>query len=223
MRDILLIFLGFLVFGVLVNYVLFYREREHKSNTRFLFSERLLVFVIEIVIAVIGFGITLAITNANEQQLEKDKAIHMLEQTIEYTDVQIERERAYLKDHSKGNIETRILLNSDVVSIDYYRNILSNEVILQNANMKTYGELMRYLSWMQQCDDRAHAAGADDETIYNNLYWRCAYLKKVRDFLWVCYSELIGELTAEEAANWCKEIKNAEVNGYDVMTPAMAP
>ena len=57
------------------------------------------MFFIEIFIAVVGFGITLVIANVNEYQIAKEKAIVMLEQTVEFTDRQLEMDRNYLVSH----------------------------------------------------------------------------------------------------------------------------
>ena len=207
---IFLVFCAFFAVGICVNFVLYRRETQHKKSTRFITSERLFVFFIEILIAIIGFGVTLAITNANEQQVEKDKAIRMLQQTIEYTDKQLTSERSYLNMHKNGKITTEGLLVSNVINMDYYDNILSNEVVLQNANMNTYGDLMRYLAWVEGRDERAQTA--EESEVYQHLYRRYIFLKQVRELLQVCCDEMSGKITAEEAAERCKEIKADQQN-----------
>ena len=54
--TIMLLFFSFLVLGVGFNFFLFYQEKKNKKSTRFITSERLLVFIIEILIAVIGLS-----------------------------------------------------------------------------------------------------------------------------------------------------------------------
>ncbi len=231
-------FAVFLIAGVVFNFVLYYQDKHHEQNSSFITSERLLIFVVEIVIAVIGFGVTLSITNANERAIEKEKAVQMLTQTIQYTDRQISDERSYLKMHSKGEIDDRKLFNSNVISLTYYENILSNEVILQNANMNTYGDIMRYLLWIENSNERAEAAlakaeaapeqdaqAAEDGTqkkstteVYNQMYWRCAYLRKARDLLSVCCDELEGDMTAKEASEMRKQIADLPLRGYECIT-----
>jgi hypothetical protein len=156
-------------------------------------------------IAVIGFGVTLAFTNANELQLEKEKAICMLEQTVEFTESQLTREKNYLDMYKTDKIDAKTLLISDVISLDYYDNILSNEVILQNANMNTYGEIMRYMEWIEYYDSTAKTAEGD--AIYSKLYNRYSNMKKVSELLTVCRDEMRGDITSEEALELCKEIK----------------
>ena len=207
---IFLVFCTFFAVGICANFVLYRREKQHKKSTHFITSERLFVFFIEILIAIIGFGVTLAITNANEQQVEKDKAIRMLQQTIEYTDKQLASERSYLNMHKNGKITTEGLLVSNVINMDYYDNILSNEVVLQNANMNTYGDLMRYLAWVEGRDERAQTA--EESEVYQHLYRRYIFLKQVRELLQVCCDEMSGKITAEEAAERCKEIKADQQN-----------
>ena len=207
---IFLVFCTFFAVGICANFVLYRREKQHKKSTRFITSERLFVFFIEILIAIIGFGVTLAITNANEQQVEKDKAIRMLQQTIEYTDKQLTSERSYLNMHKNGKITTEGLLVSNVINMDYYDNILSNEVVLQNANMNTYGDIMRYLAWVEGRDERAQTA--EESEVYQHLYRRYIFLKQVRELLQVCCDEMSGKITAAEAAERCKEIKADQQN-----------
>lgn len=227
--------LAFLL-GVGANYFLFSREVKHKENTKFITSERLLVFVIEILIAVIGFGLTLAITNANERQIEKEKAIQMLEQTIEYTDKQISMEGSYLRMHNKDELSDGSLILSSVINMNYYENILSNEVILQNADMVTYGEIMKFLVWIENASERAEkiyeeekaakeTAGTEEKEaesasskVYKQMYDRWIHLKKTRDMLSICCDELSGKMTREEASELRKQVKNAEKSGYECIT-----
>ena len=138
-------------------------------------------------------------------QLEKEKAICMIEQTIEFTDNQITREKKYLNMYKAEEINDKSLKLSNVISLDYYDNILSNEVILQNANMNTYGEIMRYMEWIEYYDSTAKTAEGD--AIYSKLYNRYANMKKVSELLTVCRDEMRGDITPEEAMELCKEIK----------------
>ena len=203
--KIIVLFALFLIAGIGANFFLFYQEKTNKKSNKFITSERLFVFIIEILIAVIGFGVTLAFTNANELQLEKEKAICMIEQTIEFTDSQITREKNYLNMYKEEKIEAKALQLSNVISLDYYDNILSNEVILQNANMNTYGEIMRYMEWIEFYDSTAKTAEGD--AIYSKLYNRYANMKKVSELLTVCRDEMRGDITSEEAMELCKESK----------------
>ena len=203
--KIIVLFALFLIAGIGANFFLFYQEKTNKKSNKFITSERLFVFIIEILIAVIGFGVTLAFTNANELQLEKEKAICMIEQTIEFTDNQITREKKYLNMYKAEEINDKSLKLSNVISLDYYDNILSNEVILQNANMNTYGEIMRYMEWIEYYDSTAKTAEGD--AIYSKLYNRYSNMKKVSELLTVCRDEMRGDITSEEAMELCKEIK----------------
>ena len=203
--KIIILFALFLIAGIGANFFLFYQEKTNKKSNKFITSERLFVFIIEILIAVIGFGVTLAFTNANELQLEKEKAICMLDQTIEFTDSQITREKNYLNMYKEEKVEAKALQLSNVISLDYYDNILSNEVILQNANMNTYGEIMKYMEWIEYYDSTAKTAEGD--AIYSKLYNRYSNMKKVSELLTVCRDEMRGDITSEEALELCKEIK----------------
>ena len=203
--NIIIVFSLFLIAGIGANFFLFYQEKTNKKSNKFITSERLFVFIIEILIAVIGFGVTLAFTNANEMQLEKEKAICILEQTVEFTDSQLTREKNYLDMYKADKIDAKTLLISDVISLDYYDNILSNEVILQNANMNTYGEIMKHMEWIEYYDSTAKTAEEDD--IYAKLWNRHSNLKKTSELLTICCDEMSGEITAEEALELCKEIK----------------
>ena len=107
--KIIVLFALFLIAGIGANFFLFYQEKTNKKSNKFITSERLFVFIIEILIAVIGFGVTLAFTNANELQLEKEKAICMIEQTIEFTDSQITREKNYLNMYKEEKIEAKAI------------------------------------------------------------------------------------------------------------------
>ena len=203
--KILLLFLPFLAFGIWFTFCLFDQDVHNKKSTRFIGSERLLVFFIEIVIAVIGFGITLAITNMNERQLQKEQSVHMLQQTIEYTDRQLEMDRKYLVSHNKESISDLKLRASDVISMEFYYNILSDETILQNANMNTYGELMRYMKWVEYHDQRAKEV--EGSQVYTYLYQRYDKLQKARDLMQICCDEMKGTITAKQAADLVHDVK----------------
>ena len=216
--SILLAFLTFLILGIFFNFLLFTKEKSEQKNEKFLSSERFIVFIIEILVAVIGFGVTLSITNSYEHQVKREKAIHMLNQTIEYTDSQISREQAYLVMFDDGEIEGKSLVNASIIVVDYYNNILSNEVVLENASMHTYGEILKYLEWVEQHDKAAKEA-TEDSKIRSEMYWRYCYLKKARDMMVICSDEISGDISPKEAYEKRKEIKEAKVNGYECIMP----
>lgn len=107
-----------------------------------------MVFFIEILIAVIGFGVTLGVTNSNERQMEKEKAITMMEQTIEFTDNQLAREKSYLNMYNQEKITSELLQNSSVVSLDYYKNVLGTDEIMQNSDIQIWERLRICLSYV---------------------------------------------------------------------------
>ena len=208
--NILIWFFGFLIIGIGCSFCLFNQDVKNKKSTKFITSERLLVFLIEIFIAVIGFGITLTITNDNEHQLAKENAILMLEQTIDFTDRQLEMDRKYLVSHNKDNISDGKLQISDVISMEFYYNILSDETVLQNANMNTYGELIRYMTWVENYDERAQVCEASK--VYGYLYQRYTNLQKARDLMQICCDEMSGKITTEEAAELCHDVKYGDTD-----------
>jgi len=203
--NLFLPFSVFILLGISMNYYLFKQDQGKKKTKGFFTSERFFVFTIEILIAVIGFGITLSITNANERQMEKETASQMISQVIEFTDRQIERERSYLNMYKKETLTAEGLRVSNRINLDYYNNILSTDVVLQNANMNTYGDIMTYLLWIEQRDDLARDAEGD--RIYNYMVQRYNHLKKLREFLVICHDELTGNISAEEAKQRCRDIK----------------
>ncbi|MBQ2774936.1 MAG: hypothetical protein IJF40_03465 [Clostridia bacterium] len=208
---LIILFFALLFLGFGCNFLLFRQDRDEKKSKHFFTSERLLVFFIEILIAVIGFGVTLFITNAYERQVEKDKALQMLEQVVVYTENQVIDERNYLRMYDKGEIKANVFLNSSVVNTDYYESILTNEFILQNANMKTHGEIMRYLVWIEQSTTLAKEA-TDESYMRAEMYWRYAYFLKFYNLLAISYDELNSTITEEEAAELCEKICQRSLN-----------
>ncbi len=211
----LILIMGCLISGIFCNFILFRQEKRNEKSSKFLTSERFLVFTIEILVAVIGFGFTLTITNDNERMIEKEKAIQMIEQTLEFTDNQLKRERSYLATYKKGDINTSKVVNSNVINLKYYENILSNELILQNVNMNTYGEIMKYLVWIEHCNERiadelndeAIKSSTFNEKIYSEMYYRNKHLKNIQDILSICQREMSGEISEEEANSECYNIR----------------
>ncbi len=195
---LIVLFFVLLILGFVCSFILFRQDRDERKSKRFFSSERLLVFFIEILIAVIGFGITLFITNGYERQIEKEKAIQMLTQTIEYTEKQAETEKAYLRMYDDGDIERNVFLNSSVFNMTYYESILTHELILKNANMNIHGNIMGYLVWIEQATERAENATTESK-MRSEMMWRYAYFLKVRNLLIVSRDELAGDITAEKA------------------------
>ena len=206
MYKFLFILFGFFILvGVLFNYLLYRQDRKKDKDIRFITSERLLLFGVEILVAIIGFGLTLSIANYNERQVEKENAIQMMSQVIEFTDRQLDREKNYLNMYKKGTISAKGLRNSNVISLEYYYNVLSIDTVLQNTNMNTYGDMMTYLQWIEQRNQFAREAS--EEHIYTYLKQRYNHLIKFRELLSVCHDELAGIITAEEAKQNCHDIK----------------
>lgn len=198
---------GLTFIGIMFNFILFRQDRDEKKSRWFFTSERLLLFVVEILIAVIGFGITLNVTNNNERQIEKENALQMMEQTISYMDKQIKDERDYLRMYNDEELTAKGLLLSSVVNTEYYESILTNELILQNANMNIQGDIMRYLVWIEQKSERAKEAEDEDE-MYRQMYSRYGCFIKVRNLLQVSYDQLNGTITEEEVTEKWKEIRS---------------
>ena len=71
--------------------------------------------------------------------------------------------------------------------------------------MNTYGEIMRYMEWIEYYDSTAKTVEGD--AIYSKLYNRYSNMKKVSELLTVCRDEMRGDITSEEAMELCKEIK----------------
>ena len=211
--EISIFFSAFLIVGILFNFYLFKKENKEGKKTEFLTSERLIVFFVEIFVAVLGFGLTLYVTNDNQNKIEEAKALQMLSQAIEYTDREIEEESAYFDMYRNGEIETRVYLNSSVTNLDYYNNVMSNELILQNVNMVAYGYFMDYLVRVNDTDTRARTS-SDPTEIRMEMEWRYKYLKKIRDLLIVCRDEMAGTITTEEANEMCAEINKKPLSEY---------
>ena len=102
--------------------------------------------------------------------------------------------------------------------MEFYYNILSNETILQNANMNTYGELMRYMEWVEYNDQRAKEV--EDNKVYGYLYQRYVKLQKARDLMQICCDEMSGKITTEEAADLCHDVKYGDNNSSSSISPA---
>ncbi len=95
---------------------------------------------------------------------------------------------------------------------------MSDETILQNANMNTYGELMRYMKWVEYNDQRAKEV--EGSKVYTYLYQRYETLKKARDMMQICCDEMSGEITTEEAAELCHDVKYGDTNKNASTSPA---
>ncbi len=195
--------------GVFLNFLLYRQEKKDTKNKRFITSEHLVVFIIEIIVAVIGFGITLNVTNANERNIEKEQAIQMLEQTINYTETQLSSHYSYTKSYQNGEISLEELKISNVINFDYYDNILSCEAILQNVNMSTYGDLMRYLQWAKNTDERIKLTSTKEVIIAYNEN-RGKHILKLQKLLEICVDELKGDISNEEASAECESIRRAD-------------
>lgn len=213
--EIFMIFCGFMLLGILCNLFLFVREKHPKEKEKFLTSKRLLVFIVEILIAVIGFGLTITITNINEEDVETKKAREIIAQAIEYTENEIEEEGRYLEMYSQDMMGTVVYLNSSVTNLDYYNSVMSNDVIMQNVNVVAYGYFMDYLVRVRDTDERARAL-TDKSAIITEMTWRCQYLKKIRDLLDVCHDEMAGGISAEEAIIRCKAVNESDLGEYQL-------
>ena len=202
-------FVALIVLSVLVCYLRYCQDKKEGKEVshNFFTSERLFVFFIEIVIAFLGFGMTLTIANANERQMEKQTAVQMTEQVIAYMDSQVEREYRYLLSYDSGKMTADTLRVSSVSNTAYFDSVLTNELILQNANMTIHGDIMRYVMWADWATNKANEATEDDK-IREYLWDRYAYHLKVRSLLQVSRDEMTGAITAETADDRRQDIKS---------------
>lgn len=204
---VFIIFFFVFVAGILCNFLLFRQDKNALKNTRFITSERLIIFIVEIFIAVIGFGVTLGITNENERNIEKEQAIQMLEQAIDYSDMQASVHNTYIAMYNNQEISLEELIVSDVINFDYYDNILASETVLQNADMKTYGDIMLFLQWAKNNDEKIKTTSDNDKQIAY-IQQRGRNLLKLNCLLKTCVKELNGQISTEDASKECRSIRN---------------
>lgn len=192
--------------GVLLSFILYRNTRNHNEDKNFLSSEKLLTYFIEIIIAVVGFGLTLNFSNENERRLEEENVIQILEQAKEYTSDRVSVSVTYYEPYENKELDWDYVENICMVNFDYYDNILADSQIIKHVDMYVYGYMMQCVLWSKQENEKMLLA--EDEAIaYEHMKSRDQNIYKIGELLDLCIKEMKGEIEKEEAEQYCMALK----------------
>lgn len=186
-----------ILFGMVLSFSLFKNDLKDVKIKKFIKSERFLGFFLQIVIAFLGFGVTLGISNANERRIEKNHVIEMLEQSIEFTENRLQNSYEYQISYEQNDISIIEYLDSNRIPFDYYNNLFGNDLIMENINMNAYGYILQYLNWAIDTEETAFNQ-KDKEDVAYYFEKRNEHLKTMDEIVQQSCKQLKGELSKEE-------------------------
>ena len=191
--------------GIALSFNLFKNDLKNVKIKNFIKSERFLGFILQIVIAFLGFGITLGVSNKNERRIEKNHVIEMLEQSSEFTENRLQNSYEFQISYEQKDISLTEYLDSNRIPFDYYNNLFSNDLIMENINMNAYGYILQYLNWA--IDTEEMAFNQTDKT--NAVYYfekRNEHLKTMDEIVQQSCKQVKGELSEEELASFISNL-----------------
>ena len=188
--------------GVFLNYILYKNGKNHNEDKYFWSSEKFLTFLIEIIIAVVGFGLTLNFSNENERKREEEVVIQMLEQAKQYTEDLVEFNVTNYQFYDNNEYDWVYLEHVNTVNLNYYNNILTDPQVIRQVDMFVYGYMMQCLLWVEREDEYMRSL-EDEELAYRYMKFRDQNIYKIELLLDICIKELKGEIDEEEAEKLC--------------------
>lgn len=196
---IILLALGSTLLGIALSFNLFRNDLENVKIKKFIKSERFLGFILQIVIAFLGFGVTIGVSNANERKIEKNHVIEMLEQSIEFTENRLRNSYEFQISYEQNDISLTEYLDSNRIPFDYYNNLFGNDLIMENINMNAYGYILQYLNWAIDTEEVAFEQEDKTSAIYY-FEKRNEHLKTMDEIVQQSCKQVKGELSEEELA-----------------------
>ena len=195
----ILLALGSTLLGIALSFYLFRNDLKNVKIKNFIKSERFLGFILQIVIAFLGFGVTLGVSNANERRIEKKHVIEMLEQSIEFTENRLQNSYEYQISYEQNDISLTEYLDSNRIPFDYYNNLFGNDLIMENINMNAYGYILQYLNWAIDTEETAFNQKDKTDAVYY-FEKRNEHLETMDEIVQQSCKQVKGELSEEELA-----------------------
>lgn len=157
------------VFGVVFERVLFNNKLAHKENRKFLSSEYLLDFVIEVITIVLACVITLGATGIYTEMKERNQCLQILDQTVALGAKQIDSNIRWYGKLKNGNTSREELARRDTMPLSFYESVAEDPAVVSNIDMNGHYEVVRYLTAVNvsqsRLDEQIYDAGVTDESI----------------------------------------------------------
>ena len=215
MTTIMTIIICLAIFiGIIFKYVLFCKREVLLKDLHFFTSEYFLAFAIEIITMVISCIIGIKIAHWDENNKEKENIICILEQTNQFSYEQYRGHAQHFEMYENEDISINALAIATNLNMNYYENILADQAIIKNVDMHAYGNIMRYIDWINSYNKLCNNETADDETRLSDIKIRDAYYCKLMDALDICLNDLNGEYTDVELIDAYNELATKELTQY---------
>lgn len=189
-----------ILLGVSLKYLIFHKEKISNDSKCFITSKMMLEFLVEIIVIFLGLFISMALTQWENNEKEKELAVTTLEQACEFAQEQYDDIHEYLLsyDHELHHNSHMLELNT-ALDMEYYRNIVSDEIIIKHLNTHTYGIFNKYVNYIEILDSQMEDLDFEDDGIMHfMLTIREKYFARLITIIDVCALEASGELTEEE-------------------------
>lgn len=208
MIKVYLIFVASVVVGIALNWFLFYR----KPKVRFIESEELWGFILQIIIAIVGFGLTLVLSNNVEREQDKSYVVEMLEQSSDFTSNRLELSLEYIEEYQDKRSTWEGFSLSNKITFNYYDNLFSNSQVMEYLDMNAYGHMLQYLLWAKELETMA-LEESNINIAFDYYKTRDEHLFKMDKIVQACCEELKGNMSKEELKEYIAEIKKEQ---YDL-------
>ena len=208
MSQSLSIIVAIVVFiGIIFKYFIFRRESADEKPHHFFTSRILLEFTVDIIIIFMGHFISMGITQWDNDIKERENAVMTLEQACEFAQEQYNEIHRYVEKYESSdrkNVYQMELYTS--LDLDYYDNVISNDVIIKHLSTHTYGIFSKYLKYLEVLESQIEEID-DKNTIVKHqmIKVRESFFGRLITILDICTLEASGKLSAEEY-NKLKEI-----------------
>lgn len=132
--------------GVVFERVLFINKSMHKENRKFLSSEYLLDFVVEVITIVLACFITLGASGIYNEMEERNQCIQILDQTVALGSKQIKSNIQWYGYLTGDKTSRKELALRDTMPVSFYESIVEDPIVVSNIDMNGHYEVVRYLT-----------------------------------------------------------------------------
>ena len=203
--NILVLFV--IIIGILLKYFIFYNETKQKNIKSFITSKMMLEFLVEIIAIFLGLFISMGITQRESEQKERKLAVTILNQACEFALEQYDDIHAYLINYEPEDHNNSSMLDyNTALDMEYYDNIVSNDIIIRHLNTHTYGIFNKYLKYIEVLNSQIESIDFKDTKLkHEMLIVRERHFARLITILDVCALEVSGELTSDEYNEMMKQ------------------
>ena len=197
--------------GIEFERVLFKNKVANKQDKRFISSEYLLHFFVEVITIVLGIAVTLGASQLYTDYTEDRQCIEIMDQVTDIGSRQISEDIRYYSSLRHGRMGRDYFARHDTLPVEFYESKLNDTLLVSRLDMDGYYEIVRYLTacktTQERLDELIYDEAVDDDAVLKIINSRNMDFYKMLINLKISNLQCQGKLQKETCDEMRKAVK----------------